>query len=211
MNRKPDISGYHYDGAELSHSHEYLIPKVSQLLNDIAWPAERRLFELGCDNGSVAAKLAATGYHVTGVDVSEEGIANANQKFPRIALHRGSAYDDLAAKYGQFPALLSMEVVEHLYAPREFAKTAYDLLLPGGIAIITTPYHGYWKNLAMAVTGQMDRHFTVLWDHGHIKFWSFNTLTQLLKEVGFVDVHFYRVGRIPMIAKSMIAVARKPQ
>jgi hypothetical protein len=57
----------------------------------------------------------------------------------------------------------------------------------------------------------MDGHFTALWDHGHIKFWSIETLTKLLNEAGFQDVRFHRVGRIPQLAKSMIAVARKPK
>ena len=56
----------------------------------------------------------------------------------------------------------------------------------------------------------MDRHFTALWDHGHIKFWSIETLTALLIEAGFRDIEFIRVGRIPQLAKSLIAVARKP-
>lgn len=56
----------------------------------------------------------------------------------------------------------------------------------------------------------MDSHFTALWDHGHIKFWSMRTLGKLLQEAGFVDVRFERVGRTPALAKSMIAVARKP-
>ena len=62
----------------------------------------------------------------------------------------------------------------------------------------------------MALTGKMDSHFTVLWDHGHIKFWSMKTLSALLLEAGFVDIRFKRVGRIPLLAKSMIAIARKP-
>ena len=32
----------------------------------------------------------------------------------------------------------------------------------------------------------------------------------LLSEAGFVDIRFERVGRIPPLAKSMIAIARKP-
>ena len=79
----------------------------------------------------------------------------------------------------------------------------------GGTAILSTPYHGYWKNLALALSGQMDRHFTALWDHGHIKFWSMKTLALLLEEAGFRDIRFARVGRIPALAKAMIAVARR--
>jgi 2-polyprenyl-6-hydroxyphenyl methylase/3-demethylubiquinone-9 3-methyltransferase len=55
----------------------------------------------------------------------------------------------------------------------------------------------------------MDAHFTALWDNGHIKFWSQNTLKQLLLEAGFVDIRFNRVGRIGPLAKSMIAIAKK--
>lgn len=102
-------------------------------------------------------------------------------------------------------------MVEHVYAPRLYAKTTFDLLQPGGVAIISTPYHGYWKNLVMALTGKMDSHFTALWDHGHIKFWSMKTLSALLSEAGFVDIRFKRVGRIPVLAKSMIAIAKKPK
>ena len=57
--------------------------------------------------------------------------------------------------------------------------------------------------------GKMDNHFTALWDYGHIKFWSFKTLRLLLEEAGFKEVTFQRVGRIPMLAKSMIAIAKK--
>ncbi|WP_256993192.1 hypothetical protein [Methylococcus capsulatus] len=79
----------------------------------------------------------------------------------------------------------------------------------GGTAIVSTPYHGYWKNLALALSGKMDAHFTALWDHGHIKFWSMKTLSLLLEEAGFRDIRFERVGRLPALAKAMIAVARK--
>jgi len=35
-------------------------------------------------------------------------------------------------------------------------------------------------------------------------------LTTLLTEAGFQTIRFHRVGRIPALAKSMIAVAEKP-
>jgi len=37
-----------------------------------------------------------------------------------------------------------------------------------------------------------------------------DSLSELLLEAGFVDVRFERVGRIPALAKSMTAIARKP-
>jgi 2-polyprenyl-6-hydroxyphenyl methylase/3-demethylubiquinone-9 3-methyltransferase len=105
--------------------------------------------------------------------------------------------------------VISLEVVEHVYAPSDYARTLFDLVEPGGTVIVPTPYHGYLKDLALAVSGKMDQHLTALWDHGHIKFWSISTLEILLTEAGFRNIRFHRVGRIPALAKSMISVAAK--
>ncbi len=206
----PDASSYGYQDATLNCSHAYLLPRIKRILASLSWPQEpKRIFELGCGSGGVASELTKLGFDITGVDPAREGIAQANKAFPHLKLFEGSAYDDLAGKYGQFPVLLSLEVVEHVYFPRKYAACAYSLLPPGGVAIISTPYHGYIKNLALAVAGGMDAHFTALWDHGHIKFWSMRTLGALLQEAGFRQITFHRVGRLPIVAKSMIAVAVK--
>lgn len=207
------ISGFNYEHAGHSCAHPYLLPVVrSQLAGFFASNTnkEKRIFDLGCGNGSVAAALAAEGYDVCGVDPSVEGIAQAEAAYPRLRLRIGSAYDNLAAQYGRFPAVISLEVIEHVYAPRDFARTLYDLVEPGGMVLVSTPYHGYLKNLVMAATGRLDNHFTALWDHGHIKFWSLRTLRALLLESGFEAVRFLRVGRVAPLAKSMLAIARKP-
>jgi 2-polyprenyl-6-hydroxyphenyl methylase/3-demethylubiquinone-9 3-methyltransferase len=210
MDTAVDISGYIYENGEKNASHDYLVPAVLEILGSLhPRPENAQLFELGCGNGAVAHTLAQRGYRIVGVDPSEQGIAQAKMRYPHLDLHRDSAYDDLAGKYGRFSVVLSLEVVEHLYAPRAFARTLFDLIEPGGTAIVSTPYHGYLKNLALALSGQLDRHFTALWDHGHIKFWSIPTLTRLLQEAGFGSITFRRIGRIPTLAKSMIAVARK--
>jgi 2-polyprenyl-6-hydroxyphenyl methylase/3-demethylubiquinone-9 3-methyltransferase len=89
-------------------------------------------------------------------------------------------------------------------------RNAFRLLKPSGHFIVSTPYHGWLKNVALALSGKMDNHFTALWDGGHIKFWSRETLSELLTEKGFTDLRFVGAGRVPYIWKSMILTARKP-
>jgi 2-polyprenyl-6-hydroxyphenyl methylase/3-demethylubiquinone-9 3-methyltransferase len=205
-----EVSGYRYADSAPCCAHDYLLPAVRREL--AAFFARRengRVFDLGCGNGSVAAALASEGYEIAGVDPSTEGIAQAQVTYPHLRLEVGSGYDDLVARFGRFPAVISLEVIEHVYAPRDFAHTLFDLIEPGGMALLSTPYHGYWKNLALALTGKLDNHFTALWDHGHFKFWSVRTLGELLRDSNFGDIRFLRVGRVPALAKSMIAVARK--
>ena len=210
MIESADIAGYTWTDAKTTCAHEYTLPSVLRTIDaEHLHGEDRRLFDLGCGNGAVMAVLREKGYHVVGVDPSIEGVTQANARYPELEVEAGSAYDDLASKYGTFPVVVSLDVVEHCFFPRKYAQTLYSLVQDGGIAIASTPYHGYWKNLALAVTGAMDRHFTALWDYGHIKFWSVRTLRTLLQEAGFKTVDFFRVGRVPLIAKTMIAVARK--
>ena len=116
-----DIAGYTYLDGNLNPSHSYLLPAVREVLAGIDFQGERRLFELGCGNGSVAASLTEAGYTVTGVDPSNQAVQYAASCYPHIRISQGSAYDDLAHRYGQFPVVLSLEVVEHVYFPRKFA------------------------------------------------------------------------------------------
>lgn len=203
-------SYYQYADNKLNHSHSFLLPFVLNELDRLSRRiSDLRIFDLGCGNGSVACEIANRGWKVTGVDPSVEGIAVAKFNTANVNLFQGSAYDNLRSQYGLFPVVISLEVVEHLYSPRKWASTMFDLLERNGTAIISTPYHGYLKNLALAVTGKMDNHFTALWDHGHIKFWSQQTLKALLLEAGFIDIRFNKVGRIPPLARSMIVIAKK--
>jgi len=209
MSIELDATGYVH--AKPTTAHSYILPSVVGVLGSyFDGSAERDVFDLGCGTGGAAAALAEKGYRVVGIDPSSDGIAKANINYPGLSLNVGSAYDDLSREYGMFNAVISLEVVEHVYDPKAFISTMYDLVKPGGIAVISTPYHGYLKNLALAVMGKMDDHFMPLKDHGHIKFWSKNTLNTLLLDAGFRRVHFEYVGRIPVVAKSMIAVAQKP-
>jgi 2-polyprenyl-3-methyl-5-hydroxy-6-metoxy-1,4-benzoquinol methylase len=106
--------------------------------------------------------------------------------------------------------IVSTEVVEHLYHLRRLIQNAFRLLKPSGHFIISTPYHGWLKNVVLAASGKMDNHFTALWDGGHIKFWSRETLSGLLREAGFTELRFIGAGRVPYIWKSMILIVRKP-
>ena len=70
---------------------------------------------------------------------SEQGATQAIKLHLKLRVEIGSTYDDLAAKYGRLPMVVSLEVVECVYPPRHHASTLLDLLEPGGITIISPP------------------------------------------------------------------------
>ena len=194
-----------HSGPTRAHGH-YLKPVIDLL------PAGEKLHiaDLGCGNGYLASVLAAMGHTVVAVDSSREGIEIARSAFPAVSFHCLSLYDDLPGVIGTgFGVVVASEVIEHLYDPRRFLSNAFQLLKPGGTLILSTPYHGYLKNLALSVSGKLDRHFTVDWDCGHIKFFSVPTLSQMVQTQGYRNLHFRFAGRLPYLWKSMLLRAEK--
>jgi 2-polyprenyl-6-hydroxyphenyl methylase/3-demethylubiquinone-9 3-methyltransferase len=109
-----------------------------------------------------------------------------------------------------FDIVVSTEVVEHLYAPKAYIKGCFSALKPGGRIICTTPYHGYLKNLTLSLMGKWDDHANPLWDGGHIKLWSRNTLGRLLSLGGFQNIQFTGAGRLPWLWMTMVMSGVKP-
>ena len=196
-------------------SHGYLIPVIDNVIvryrNKHATAKKLRVFDAGCGNGFLVGHLLASGFETAGCDVSVSGVARAKETYPNACFDVMSVCDDMAAAFGGgWDIVISTEVIEHLYNPKIFVQRVRDLLRPGGMFIVTTPYHGYLKNIALAMTGTLDRHFTSLWVGGHIKFWSYRTLRILLLAHDFLAPQFYGAGRCSFLWKSMVVTARKP-
>jgi len=161
--------------------------------------------DLGCGNGHIAGRLASLGYEVTGIDASRSGIAIAQRSYPNVKFIEALINRDLT---GTFDLVLSSDVIEHLYRPSDLLEAAFSLLKPSGHVVIGTPYHGYLKNLALALSGRMDAHFSALHDGGHIKFFSVDSLSKLMASHSFTDLNFTYYGRAPWLWKNMICHAR---
>ena len=125
-----------------------------------------------------------------------------------------AAVDDdlssLAPECG-FDVILSTDVIEHLYSPQSFLRNMHPHLKPGGVLLLTTPYHGYFKNLALSLLDGWDQHLRACSEQGHIKFFSQRTLSRLLGDCGFCDPVFCNAGRLPYLWKTMVCRSIKPE
>lgn len=187
----------------------YIAPKVIEIVKTLK---VSRIADLGSGNGSLCAELASTGLDVVGIEYDAAGCALSKSKYPAIPFYNFGVQDDPAALLmteAKFDCVVSTEVVEHLFAPHLLPHYAATVLKDNGLLVISTPYHGYIKNLALSVFDAWDKHHTPLWHGGHIKFWSRKTLTTLLEQNGFKVIGFHGVGRFPLMWKSMILIAQK--
>jgi 2-polyprenyl-3-methyl-5-hydroxy-6-metoxy-1,4-benzoquinol methylase len=187
-------------------AHRYLAPAILAALDRCG---ARRVLDLGCGNGALTQRIVERGFDVVGLDASPSGIAIARANVSAATFIEAAIDEPLPVDLrGAFDVVTAVEVIEHLLAPRALAARAHDALRPGGWLILTTPYHGYWKNMALAAAGRLDRHWEPERDGGHIKFFSQHTLSALLEEQRFVVKRFSRLGRLPAFAKSMMVEAR---
>ena len=118
--------------------------------------AGTRILEIGCGWGALASKLAHMGAHVTGLTLSKEQLAFAQERIARegMAERVDLRLQDYRDVEGQFDRIVSIEMLEAVgeqYWPVYFGAIKKHLV-PGGVAVlqgitIDEPrYEGYRAN-----------------------------------------------------------------
>lgn len=205
----PTVDDYGWEDGSPPCSCDYLTPVIVEMTKSLG---ARSILDLGCGNGALCRELANQGLEVAGLEPDAKGLELCRRSIPKGTFYHMDLGGDPEAILQDHPEgfdlIISTEVVEHLFAPRQLPNFAAKVLGKDGRLLITTPYHGYLKNLALSVLNKWDKHHTPLWDGGHIKFWSPSTLDSLMAERAFVREGFRGVGRLPLLWKSMLLVYR---
>lgn len=104
---------------------------------------DARLLDLGCGSGYGSAWLASRVREVAAVDLSSDAIAHARQ-------HHGAPNLDFAVigplqpgslpyRDGEFDAVFSLQVIEHVHDLHSYLREIHRVLRPGGVALFATP------------------------------------------------------------------------
>lgn len=98
------------------------------------------ILELGCSEGIGCPILSENAASYTGVDLDKEAVDFAKKTFKSKKFT--FIYEDfLGKKFGEFDAIVSLDVIEHIYNENEnlFFETIYKNLSNKGICVIGTP------------------------------------------------------------------------
>ena len=93
--------------------------------------------------------------------------------------------------FGKEPinVIANFEVIEHLFCPREFILKCYNLLVSGGILILTCPNS---KGFDILTLGKQSSSV----DNEHLNMFNINSLTKLLEDCGFEVIETQTPGKL---------------
>jgi len=170
-----------------------------------------KIVDFGCGAGQLILKLKKInpGSHYIGLDVSQEVIKRNRKKFADHKFYLIKDGGKLPFRNNSIDYIISADSIEHVYNTeftfREFAR----VLKPGGKGIITTPYHGFFKNLAIILTNNFDLSFDPI--APHIRFFTKSSISKCLNKVGLKPIKYDYFGRFYPLSRGMLIIGEKAE
>jgi 2-polyprenyl-3-methyl-5-hydroxy-6-metoxy-1,4-benzoquinol methylase len=150
--------------------------------------ARGTLVEIGPGFGTFAALANATGAfgRVLAVEPTPEMAAACRARGVEVIEKR---VEDITDELGTVDVLVSFEVIEHLFAPRDFLAQCARLVRPGGLLILSCP-NGQGFDIAMLGAKALAV------DAEHVNLFNPASLARLVAAYGFAILEVTTPGRL---------------
>jgi SAM-dependent methyltransferase len=151
-----------------------------------AYTQGKRVLDYGCGSGYGSAEIAVRATHVTAVDVAEDAIEFARERFVRDNLDFRTIDPEQRLPFdnASFDTVLSFQVFEHVEQRAHYLSEIRRVLVPGGQLMLVTP-----DRSTRLLPGQRP------WNRWHIQEYAKPELARLLA------AHFTRVEVLGMTGK----------
>jgi SAM-dependent methyltransferase len=133
-------------GEEIGQNSWLTRDELERFIGRLQLDGSSRVLEIGCGSGGPALHLARLiGCEIVGVDLHEDGVANATRMAreagldARVSFVRADASEALPFASGSFGALLCVDTVNHLRDRARVFDEWARLLAPGGRVLFTDP------------------------------------------------------------------------
>lgn len=166
------------------------LERYTKFVNTWSKP-EHKLMDYGCGEGHFLNYINRP-LISCGIDISEEAIARAKLLYPQNCFYYiDQEIDQITLADHFWDTITCFDVMEHIFDFDEVFKYFDRMLKPGGRLIIATNEMCFLKMVAIGLL-YMDTFFHPY--SPHIRFFTKNTLEDLLNEKGYEVIHYERVA-----------------
>lgn len=160
--------------------------RESKLLSLISEDIKNKfIMDVGCSTGYLGQKLEKLGAKVTGIDISQKAIKEAQKVLTNTKVVDLNNSGRTPFKDNTFDIVIASEIIEHLFQPANTLKEFYRVLKSDGQLILSTPNFLYWGNRLKFLIGQFKYTQSGMFDEGHIHFYTYQSLREDLADAGF--------------------------
>jgi 2-polyprenyl-3-methyl-5-hydroxy-6-metoxy-1,4-benzoquinol methylase len=156
-----------------------------------------RVLELGTATGYMSRALVERGCTVVGIEFNPKMAEQASEFCERMIVGDLDALD-IEGELGEdrFDAIIAADVLEHLKDPLTLLKRLRPLLKPDGCFVISIPNIAHGSVRLALLSGQFNYQDIGLLDATHLRFFTQETLAQLLDEaeLGMAELHRHELN-----------------
>lgn len=190
--------------------------------------AGESVMDIGCGDGSLLWQFRDRYHHLVGLEYSAERLrqAEANLAGLNFTPVEGSAEDMRAVADCSIDRIVTADVIEHIPDVYAASREMFRVLKPGGLLVVNTPNIAFIKKRLVLALGRFPSTSQpneglgsdVLFDGGHLHYFTYRSLRLLLERAGFEMVRSMGFGRLgafhslwpPLTSGGVQWIARKP-
>lgn len=169
---------------------DYPIKFASYIKHTFLGKNSGKLIDIGCGRGDMLKAFHEVGMDVVGSDLSPAAskLCEPHKVFlVNFEQNSSAILEDLGVEKNSMDFVFSKSLIEHLNNPLPVLETAYELLKPGGVAIIMTPswFHTRWGPFYL--------------DYTHVTPFTVPSLNDAMRFAGFKKVNVHHFYQLPFV------------
>lgn len=155
------------------------------------------ILDIGCHNGYLCRELSKLGTHVTGIDLYDLELQQAEKDIWTYIQQDLNQVKQLPFANESFSVVTALEILEHIIDTDFFLLEVSRVLKPGGIFCLSTPNINMLKNRLRVPLGLypygLEWHTVI----HHVRLYNLKTLCTHLQQSGFKIIEYRGTHLLP--------------